>query len=280
MFRRLFQVILIWYAIWFLVGLVAVAIPYESPVGHWEDLLFMILASAVIFFDAARRIGWGATIAYFIWIAAVSGGMEMLGAMTGLPFGAYAYTDNFGPRIAGILPWAIPLAWWVVLYPLLLLMNSMVRNKREPRPGLIALGVAICATGVDLALEPVATIVREYWIWESTGAYYGVPLLNFFGWFITAWIIVFPLQYFMGRILIEGYIAPGAMFLPFAALGSVLASFLIAGMVHGLWLASAWTAFLTLLVTVIVVRFAWPRREVFMMNHQGRYRPGYRPRKY
>ncbi len=265
--------------IWFLVGLVAVAIPYESPVGHWEDLLFMILASAVIFLDAVRRIGWGATIVVLLWIGVLSGGIEMFGAKTGIPFGEYGYTGRFGPRILGELPWAIPLAWWVVLYPLLLFFNMLAREKML-KPGLIPLCVAIMATMVDVSLEPVATLVCGYWHWESSGPYYGVPMLNFFGWFFTALVIVWPLQYFIGRIFMEGYIAPGSLFLPLAVLGSVLTSFLVAGLVNGLWLAAAWTAFLTLIIAVIVVRFAWPRRDVFLLTDYGRYQPGYRPRKY
>lgn len=271
MFRRLFHLILVWFVIWFVVGLFAVAIPYESPVGNFEDFLFMALAAAVIFLDATRRIGVLLTGALFLWIAVVSGAVELLGAMTGFPFGAYEYTARFGPRIGGVLPWAIPLAWWVVLYPLHLLMLTMAR-ERMISPALVVLGAAVGATMVDFALEPVATMVRSYWIWEGPGVYYDVPGQNFVAWFVTALVIVGPIQYYVGRTVIESYRAPGAIFLPLATLGSVLASFLVAGLVHGLWLASAWTGFLTVMVGVAVVRFAWPRREIFLLEQRGFYR--------
>ncbi|GHB99461.1 carotenoid biosynthesis protein [Cerasicoccus arenae] len=280
MFRRLFHIILVWYAVWFLVGLVVVAIPYESPVGHWEDLLFMLLAAAVIFMDAVRRIGWGAAGAIFLWIAILSGVVEMLGAMTTYPFGHYSYTGLFGPTIGGVLPWAIPLAWWVVLYPLLLFF-SVLSRERMLSSGFVAFSVAFMATAIDLALEPVATIVRGYWIWWGGNGdyYYDVPLQNFLGWFVTAFLIIWPVQHYLGRFLTEGYLSPGAMFLPLAALLSVLASFLVAGLVHGLWLASAWTAFLSLMFALVIFRYAWPRRDVFMLKHEGRYRSGFRPRR-
>lgn len=269
MFRRLFHVVLGWFAIWFVVGLFALAIPYESPVGHFEDFLFMALAAAVIFLDAARRVGWALTGAMFLWVATISGAVELLGAKTGFPFGAYAYTDRFGP-VVGVLPWAIPLAWWVVLYPLLLLTMTLAREKLLTR-WLIAPAAALGAVAVDVTLEPVATLVRGYWVWEGPGAYYGVPTQNFVAWFVTSLIILGPIQYFVGRTVIDSYRNPGAIFLPLATLGAVLFSFLVAGLVHGLWLASGWTLFLTLMLTMLIIRFAWPRRDVFMLERHGRY---------
>jgi len=271
MFRRLFHVVLGWFAIWFVVGLFALAIPYESPVGHFEDFLFMALAAAVIFLDATRRVGWALTGAMFIWVATISGAVELLGAMTGFPFGAYEYTDRFGPTLGGVLPWAIPLAWWVVLYPLLLLMMTLARECMMPR-GLVVIGASLGAVAVDLTLEPVATLVRQYWWWEGPGVYYGVPLQNFIAWFGTSLVILGPIQYFVGRTVIDSYRTPGAIFLPLATLTAVLISFLVAGLVNQLWLASGWTFFLTLLMAVLIIRLAWPRRDVFMLDGHGFYR--------
>ncbi|MEO0797197.1 MAG: carotenoid biosynthesis protein [Verrucomicrobiota bacterium] len=271
MFRRVFHLLLAWYAIWFLVGLVVLAIPYESPVGNFEDLLFMVLAASVIFLDATRRIGWAKTLAAFLWVAVASGAVELLGALTGFPFGTYHYTEKFGPQIAGILPWAIPLAWWVVVYPLYLLIGTVAQGRRGSS-FLIVLGVGLAATAIDFALEPVATQVRGYWLWESGGAYYGVPWRNFVAWFAVAVMIAGVIHYFGGRSILEGYHAAGSLFLPLSVIASVLLSFLGAGLVNGLWLASFWTTFLVMVFGVLIVRFAWPRREVFLLEQIGRYR--------
>jgi len=269
-FRRIFHLILGWFAIWFTVGLFAVAIPYESPVGHFEDFLFMFLAAAVVFLDATRRIGWGNAAAAFLWVALASGVVEMLGALTGVPFGRYEYTDRFGPRLMGVLPWAIPLAWWVVVYPLYLLMARFAR-ERQVSGVIIAMLVGLAAVLVDVALEPVATLVRGYWHWEGGGSYYGVPWQNFLGWFGTAFVIAGVLHYFMGQTLRENYQAAGSLFLPLLVLASVLVSFLGAALAHGLWLAAGWTVFLTLALAVCIIRFAWPRRDVFLLERLGRY---------
>jgi len=269
-FRCLFHLILGWYAIWFVVGVFLVALPYESPFGNFEDFLFMFLAAAVIFLDAARRIGWGNTTVAFLWVALASGGIELLGALTGVPFGHYVYTGNFGPQLLGILPCAIPLAWWVVVFPLYLFI---ARFSRERKLGgfPIALMVGLAAVAVDFALEPVATLVRGYWVWENGGSYYGVPWQNFLGWFGTAFVIAGVLHYFMGKTIVESYHGAGALFLPLLVLETVLITFLGAGLAHGLWLATAWTAALALLLALVMVRFAWPRRDVFLLDRVGRY---------
>jgi uncharacterized membrane protein len=41
----------------------------------------------------------------------------------------------------------------------------------------------------DLASDPVwATIVRA-WVWRDGGVYFGVPLSNFFGWYLNVYIL-------------------------------------------------------------------------------------------
>ena len=37
----------------------------------------------------------------------------------------------------------------------------------------------------DLALDPAMSLVTKYWIWGTEGPYYGMPLLNLFGWYVT-----------------------------------------------------------------------------------------------
>ncbi len=43
-------------------------------------------------------------------------------------------------------------------------------------------------TTCDLLLDPLATSV-EAWTWAEKGIYFGIPLLNFIGWFAVAMVI-------------------------------------------------------------------------------------------
>ena len=45
----------------------------------------------------------------------------------------------------------------------------------------------------DLVLDPAMSLATKYWVWGTNGPYYGMPLLNLFGWFVTgvALMVVF-----------------------------------------------------------------------------------------
>jgi putative membrane protein len=40
----------------------------------------------------------------------------------------------------------------------------------------------------DLGLDPTASTINHTWIWEQGGGYFGVPITNFLGWFLTVYI--------------------------------------------------------------------------------------------
>jgi putative membrane protein len=40
----------------------------------------------------------------------------------------------------------------------------------------------------DLTIDPALSTVGRYWVWTRGGAYFGVPLTNFLGWFLTNYL--------------------------------------------------------------------------------------------
>ena len=48
---------------------------------------------------------------------------------------------------------------------------------------------------LDLILDPIA-VDEKRWSWKKSGAYYGVPLLNFVGWLFTTFLILFVFRLF------------------------------------------------------------------------------------
>jgi putative membrane protein len=44
-------------------------------------------------------------------------------------------------------------------------------------------------TAWDLVMDPLM-VAANHWVWEIDGAYFGVPLQNFLGWFLTALVIL------------------------------------------------------------------------------------------
>ena len=114
---------------------------------------------------------------------------EWIGTRTGFPFGPYRYTDNFGWRLGGVVPLAIPLAWLVVLlcgrYTVLQCKAAVTRLE-------LALGMACIALFTDFNLEYVAWKVRAYWVWypQSHGAPSAwPPLQNYLSWFVLSFAL-------------------------------------------------------------------------------------------
>jgi uncharacterized membrane protein len=80
-------------------------------------------------------------------------------------------------------------------------------------------------------MDPIwATVVRA-WIWQQGGPYFGVPLSNFFGWYLTVYIIyqVFAL-YLRKRAInldppLSGYVQLAILFYGVSAAGNLLLLF-------------------------------------------------------
>lgn len=229
----IWRVLVVWFAAWSLVGLFVVGFSLNIPGGSIPDMLFMLLASGILFMESIRQRGFGTSMVAFAWVAGVSGIVEGVGAKTGIPFGPYFYTDAFGWRLFGILPVTIPLAWWVVVLPLFHLAASRLRRGGAAAWLFISVAVASSAVWIDLLLEPVAWLVRGYWIWESGGPYYGVPSQNFLGWFMTAFLITLGLCAIFGKAPVREPVHPPWGPWGQGVLAVVILTFVLSAMVNG-----------------------------------------------
>ena len=126
----------------------------------------------------------------FVALYVISLASELLGTTVGLPFGPYHYTEALGTQWFGHVPMLIPLSWFFMALPSYALAGSRsdaevhgpARTGREIRR--IAIASLLLLTW-DLALDPAMSSATSYWVWGSTGIYYGMPLLNLFGWYVT-----------------------------------------------------------------------------------------------
>jgi len=138
----------------------------------------------------SRRVGrmW---LAPFAVVYVLSLGAELAGTTVGLPFGPYRYTEGLGWKWVEHVPVLIPASWFMMALP-----SYAIATWRFPfadRIGSrIALGSFVLLSW-DLALDPAMSLATKYWVWGTNGPYYGMPLLNLFGWFVTgvALMIVF-----------------------------------------------------------------------------------------
>lgn len=145
------------------------------------DFVFILLAFANVYAACIHRIGLARTRFSALVILVGSAVLEYVGTKTGYPFGAYTYTGNFGPRILGVLPVAIPLAWFVVVGGAYQLLSQYLPSWSRTR---LALGVALFAFLFDWWMEPFAWKVRIYWFWHAES----VPWANYATWFVASFL--------------------------------------------------------------------------------------------
>ncbi len=144
---------------------------------------------------AAYSLGWRQALIFFATSAVISWLLEEIGVATGAIYGAYHYTDALGPKL-GYVPLLIPIAWFMMIYPSHVIANLIGTGKPVGVGGgvlriawLSSLG-AMTMTAWDLLIDPgMSRPPEQAFVWEQGGAYFGVPLQNFTGWLLTAFLI-------------------------------------------------------------------------------------------
>lgn len=154
---------------------------------------------------------------------------ESISLRTGFPFGHYRFTDLMGPKIFD-LPILLALAYVGMGYLSWVVSLSILGCEDQPLSGrrilLLPLMASVVMTTWDLSMEAVWADIDRAWIWQDGGSYYGVPISNFFGWLLTAYVFyqLFAL-YLRKRETIAsrpGHWLPAISFYALAALGNLL----------------------------------------------------------
>jgi uncharacterized membrane protein len=142
--------------------------------------LAMVVLAAVL----VVRTG-GAWLGVFGLAYAVSLASELGGTTWGLPFGDYRYSPILSPMWLDRVPVVIPLSWFFMALPSYALVAPWLRSGWSR----VVLGSWVLLAW-DLALDPAMSHATRYWTWGEGGPYYGMPLLNLFGWYVTGVVLM------------------------------------------------------------------------------------------
>jgi putative membrane protein len=191
--KRLWQrgVIALWVLYVLLMGYFVVHRPLGLPFITW-----LLPPSSLSFF--AFSLGhavwsWGSRRALLLLglTLGITLLVESIGVLTGWVYGPYHYTDRLGPRLFGLVPPLIPLAWFMMIYVSHDLVERVVRPGSNPGPGRtiwLATLSALAVTAWDLIMDPVM-VAGGHWVWEVRGGYFGIPVQNYIGWLATTFTI-------------------------------------------------------------------------------------------
>ncbi len=128
--------------------------------------------------------GWRHTALALGSVFALGWLVEFIGSHTGFPFGSYRYTAVLQPQLLGV-PLLIPFAWFMMLPPAWAVAQVIVGVNR--RAAFIVCS-ALAFTAWDFFLDP-QMVTWGIWTWDQPGSYFGIPLVNFFGWVLCAALI-------------------------------------------------------------------------------------------
>jgi uncharacterized membrane protein len=152
-------------------------------------VVYMILGAAAVFLYALRTLGMGRALAFMLPAIFISLASELLGTSTGFPFGHYSYLSGLGYKIAGLVPFTIPLSWFYVGCASYLLARAGLEVDKKPTLWrhivAIALG-SLLLTSWDFVLDPAMSQTSlPFWYWQQPGPFFGMPYQNFAGWLGT-----------------------------------------------------------------------------------------------
>lgn len=153
-------------------------------------VVYIIFGAAAVALYAYRTLGLGATLTFLLPSMFLSLGSELLGTSTGFPFGHYHYLSGLGYKIAGLVPFTIPMSWFYLgLVSYIIARAGLGSGKGEfnwmRQLGAIALG-ALLLTAWDFVLDPAMSQTSvPFWEFEELGAFFGMPYRNLAGWMGT-----------------------------------------------------------------------------------------------
>ncbi|MFQ3679263.1 MAG: gamma-carotene 1'-hydroxylase CruF [Pseudanabaenaceae cyanobacterium] len=163
---------------------------------------YIVLGAVAVALYGGRTYGWRGLLGFALPAIALSLGSELLGTSTGFPFGHYSYLSGLGYKIAGRVPFTIPLSWFYLGFSTYILARAGLAARGitgwPQKLGAIALG-AILLTAWDLVLDPaMSQAPYPFWEFQDAGEFFGMPYRNLTGWigtgalFMTVGTLLWP----------------------------------------------------------------------------------------
>ena len=243
-----------------------------NPVG--ENIFQFVLRSAGslhILFGAATMLLFGLlfvgprkTLIFFAASTLVSLIMVLLVTSKSSSFGVDAYPTLPGFKVAGIVPYSIPLSWFYMSFTSCLLASKLTSGLRLRRQTLWSLVMGTYFLAIwGLALNSALASEHLPWLWHEYGSYFGMPMHNPFGWILNG-LILMSLSRLLWRTNLDTQHL--AIWLPFGVYIANTGFAMVLNLGGGLWFPLFLTALLVLLPESLVL---FPREEPDISSQPG-----------
>ena len=184
--------ILLWIFIAFYVLIGAARLLHNPHLQRLTPFISVAILMGFAIVHGVRRYGWMPFVVFFILTFVISWSYETSSILTGFPFGHYVYADKLGPKL-----WLVPLlimpAYFSMGYIAWTIGHILLDRFDNQLVGAEVVLVPVLASFVmvmwDLCIDPASSTVTRAWIWRDGGGYFGVPFVNFLGWYLCGFTI-------------------------------------------------------------------------------------------
>jgi len=152
----------------------------------------IVLFALPSYIGLIRQKGVGKALTILLALSALILAIEAAAIRFSYPFGDFNFGDALGYKLLGLVPWAVAFAYVPMVLAVFWLSSKL--SRRGWRVLLSGLFLAVANVIVDPALAFMG--LRS---WENGGPFFGVPILNFGGWFITGIITAWMLHALWGK---------------------------------------------------------------------------------
>lgn len=170
----------------------------------WLTPATTLLTFSFALLHAGLRLGWPRAILMAVVVFIISIGFESVGVLTGAIYGPYHYTDQLGIKFLGLVPLLIPVAWFMMMYASYVIAGQLIPalpGANLTRLLVVAALGGLAMTAWDLTMDPLM-VAAGHWVWNAPGAYFGIPLQNFWGWWLTTFTALTVYQ-LLAQVLVK-----------------------------------------------------------------------------
>jgi putative membrane protein len=165
---------------------------YSPATKDMIPIVFVISLFIAVCLHGIARYGLKHLIVFFLITWIVSHFFEALSIQTGFPFGHYFYDQLVGPRLFQV-PLIIMPAYFSMGYVSWILSNILLEQYGHKLVGKQIFYIPFIAAFImviwDVCMDPIASTIASLWAWKEGGSYYGVPMQNYFGWFLVVYLL-------------------------------------------------------------------------------------------
>ncbi len=141
--------------------------------------IFIIFLSIPCFAAMILWLGWKKGLIGIIILSIYAISIETFAIITGFPYSPFHYTDMIGMKLFNYTPFTVPFAYVPLFLGCIYLASLRFKDYLK-----LVIASALLVLVSDLILDPAA-VSLNFWVYEYSSIFYGVPLQNFLGWILT-----------------------------------------------------------------------------------------------